>query len=345
MVEPVLPAPHLLGPLLAGLAVAGAGFAAGHLPGRVNRTCQAVLGVLMGSYLNPHALHQASAEILPLTAVTAATVVLSLVAAAVFARVGRVDPASATLGMIAGGSAAVVSCAQDLDADPRLVAFLQYLRVALVAATAPMIVHWLFTSPATPGTIGPAPGVWSLVSGPDQRVGIPVLAVVALVGALLGRWVALPSPALLGPMLLTAVLTSTGLVGGFTPVGPLRALLFTVVGLDIGLRFTRSAVTRMRRLLPLALACVLTVSAACAALAWLLAATAHIPFSDAYLATTPGGINAVLATAVATHADVSLISSIQSLRLFTMVALAPLLLRVGAVRSTPRAPGADRADQ
>lgn len=53
------------------------------------------------------------------------------------ARTGRIDRASATLGMVAGGSAAVISTAQDHNADSRTVAFLQCLRVALVAATAP----------------------------------------------------------------------------------------------------------------------------------------------------------------------------------------------------------------
>jgi uncharacterized membrane protein AbrB (regulator of aidB expression) len=55
----------------------------------------------------------------------------------------------------------------------------------------------------------------------------------------------------------------------------------------------------------------------------------HIPLMDAYLATTPGGINAVLATAVATHADLPLISSVQSLRLFAVVLVTPPLLRLG----------------
>ncbi|MGW2229453.1 AbrB family transcriptional regulator [Streptomyces formicae] len=330
--EPVLPAPHLLAPLLAGLAIAVAGFTAGKLPQRVNRTSQAALGVLMGSYLNPHTLNQAGGALLPLTAITAATVVLTLAAAAVLARLGRLDRATATLGMIAGGSAAVVSAAEDLDADPRLVAFMQYLRVALVAATAPVLVHWLLTTPANVPTAGADPEVWNLVNGPDQTIGLALLAAVALAGAGLGRLVRLPSPMLLGPMLLTAALAVTGTANGFAPTGPLRTALFTVVGLDIGLRFTRPAVMRMRRLLPLALACTLAVSAACAALAWLLAETAHIPLADAYLATTPGGINAVLATAVATHADVSLISSVQSLRLFAMVLLAPLLIRLAAPR-------------
>jgi uncharacterized membrane protein AbrB (regulator of aidB expression) len=47
-------------------------------------------------------------------------------------------------------------------------------------------------------------------------------------------------------------------------------------------------------------------------------------------ATTPGGINSVPATAAADHADMSLIASVQSLRLFSMVLLAPLIIRVMA---------------
>ncbi|MFJ8387764.1 AbrB family transcriptional regulator [Streptomyces sp. NPDC094438] len=335
--EPILPAPHLLAPILAGLAIALAGFTAGKLPVRVNRLSQAVLGVLMGSYLSPTTLHQASGAILPLTAVTAATAALSLAAAAVLTRTGRVDRATATLGMAAGGSAAVVSCAEDLGADPRLVAFMQYLRVALVATTAPLLVQWLLT-PASDAQVqaGTDPKVWNLVDGPSQGAGLLLLTLVALAGAAVGRRLRLPSPVLLGPILLAAALTVTGAANGFAPDGPLRTALFTAVGLDIGLRFTRPALARMRHLLPLTLACTLAVSTACAALAWLLSATTGIPLADAYLATTPGGINAVLATAVSTHANVPLISSVQSLRLFVMVLLTPLLIRVSARPQSPR---------
>ncbi|GAQ51039.1 putative ammonia monooxygenase [Streptomyces acidiscabies] len=323
--EPFLPAPHLLAPLLTGLAVAVAGFSAGKLPLRVNRWIQAALGVLMGSYLGPHALQQTSGRAAVLALVTAATALLSLAGGAVLARVGRVDHASALLGMVAGGSAAVVCAAEELDADPRTVAFLQYLRVALVAATAPVIAQWFCTAPT--GQDAARSEQWLLVNGPHQTAGLLLLAATAATGTWLGTRVRLPSPALLGPMLLTAALTVSGTATGFTPSGLLRAALFTAVGLDIGLRFTRPAVVRMRRLLPLALTLTLTICAVCAALAWLIAVTTRIPPTDAYLATTPGGINAVLATAVATRANVPLISGVQSLRLFAMVLIAPPLIR------------------
>ncbi|RCG29565.1 AbrB family transcriptional regulator [Sphaerisporangium album] len=333
LAEPVIPAAHLLTPLLIGLILAVAGLIAHHVPAGLNSACQAALGVLMGSYLNPASLHQAAGAVLPLVLVTGATILLSLGAAAVLARMGHIDRASATLGMVAGGSAAVVSTARDLDADSRVVAFLQYLRVVLVAATAPILVNWLLTShagamgalPDTDGELGP------VVTNAHQIVGLVLLAAVAVAGVLAGRAVRLPSPALLGPMLLTAALTVSGTLGGFAPTGSLRTVLFTIVGLDIGLRFTRSSLARVGRLLPLAAGCTVAISVACGALAWLLSTVERIPFADAYLATTPGGINAVLATAVATHADVSLISSVQSLRLFAMVLMAPLVIRLSGL--------------
>ena len=332
--EPILPTPHLLVPLLAGLAVAGSGLVPAQIPLRLNRASQAALGVLMGSYLDRAALHQAAGSVLPLLGVIAATVVLSLGAAAVLVRIGHMDRATATLGMVAGGSAAVVSCSQELGADARQVAFLQYLRVGLVAVTAPMLIHWMLAAPAATADPAAAPhGFSRLVTGSDQDDGLLLLVAVALVGVWLARRIRLLSPVLLGPMLATAALTASGAATGFAPTGMLRSTLFTVVGLDVGLRFTRSAIARVGRLLPLAFACTIAVSAACAALAWLLSSVWGIPLSDAYLATTPGGINAVLVTGVATHANVPLISTVQSLRMCVMVLLAPLLIRMTRPRT------------
>lgn len=330
--EPVIPASHLLIPLLIGFAAAISGLVTGHIPRPVNRASQSVLGVMIGASLSPVALYHTAGAVLPLTIVTVLTVVLSLAAAAVLTLIGRLDRPTAVLGMVAGGSAAAVSCAEELRADARLVAVMQYLRVGLVAATAPVLAGGLFASPAAPAGPGTrADGsAWHPISGPYQVTGLILVTVVALAGAVVARRIRLPSAALLGPMILAAVLAMTGAAPGFAPSGVLRSALFIVIGLDVGLRFTRSALSRMGRLLPLTLACTVVVSLACAGLAWALSRLAHIPLADAYLATTPGGINAVVATAVAAHADIPLISSVQSLRLFLMVLLVPLLIRVAA---------------
>lgn len=324
-----LPAPYLLAALILGVVLALSGAVPGRIPGPVNRYSQALVGALMGSYLTPAALMTAASLALPLTAVTLATVVLSLVVARGLARAGGISRPSALLGMVPGGSAAIVTCADELKADSRLVAFTQYFRVALVATTAPLIAHWLASSAGSAGGgSGGSPRLWPLVAGPQQAAGLLALAAVCVAGVWAGRRLRLPTPALIGPMLVALAAMMTGLVPGFAPSGALQNLVFVLVGLDVGVRFTRETLRQMRRLLLAILAAVAAVYLGCAVLAWAFAAATGMPVIDAYLATTPGGINAVLATAVSSHAGVALVSTVQSLRLLLVLLATPLLVRL-----------------
>jgi uncharacterized protein len=80
------------------------------------------------------------------------------------------------------------------------------------------------------------------------------------------------------------------------------------------------------------LAAVVAMVALCAGLAVVLAAVADVRFADAYLATTPGGIYAVLATAVGSGADATFVTAVQVLRMLVMVLAAPPLVRVLSTR-------------
>jgi MFS family permease len=63
----------------------------------------------------------------------------------------------------------------------------------------------------------------------------------------------------------------------------------------------------------------------CALLALVLAPVADVSTLDAYLATTPGGLYAVLATAVDSGANTTFVLAVQVLRLFVMLLAAPVL--------------------
>ncbi|WP_055548620.1 AbrB family transcriptional regulator [Streptomyces sp. NBRC 110028] len=337
-----VPAPYLLASLLVGAALALCGVVRDRLPTPAGRASQALVGALMGSYLTPAALVSAAPVALPMTVVTAATIALSIGIAWLLARRGHISRPSAVLGMVPGGSAAIVTCADELNADVRLVAFTQYLRVGLVATTAPLAAHWMTSGrpsaasghPGGGGITGT--GLIHLVAGADQLSGLLALAAVCAVGSWAGRRLRLPTPMLIGPMLVALAATLSGAVPGFAPVGVLQNIVFVLVGLDVGVRFTRQTLRSMRRLLPPILVCMTVVSLGCAGLAWVFAGLTGTPFTDAYLATTPGGINAVLATAVSSHADVALVSTVQSLRLLVVVLVTPLIIRqLAASRPQP----------
>jgi membrane AbrB-like protein len=323
-----VPAAHLLVPLVLGVGVALSGLVRRQFPKQANRAAQAVVGVLMGSYLDPASARAVADSIVPLAVVTLATIMLCVVVAIALPRLTLIARSDAVLGMVPGGSAAIIACADDLDADSRVVAFMQYLRVGLVAATAPLVVL-AFDKTTEADQASPAllPESVDVVSSDNDVAGLLVLTALCVLGVSAGRRVGLPAPALLGPMVLTAVAAFTGAANGFTPVGLLRDVVFIAVGLEVGLRFTPASLRHVGRLLPWVLASTAIVCITCAGLAGLLSLVMGIPFIDAYLATTPGGINAVLATAASLHGQVALISTTQSLRLFIVMLLAPPLIR------------------
>ncbi|WP_063784944.1 AbrB family transcriptional regulator [Streptomyces sp. TP-A0356] len=347
-----LPAAHLLVALLTGITVALAGLVRRPFPRGANRAAQATVGALMGGYLDPAAVREVAGTIVPLAFITLATIVLCVASARLLPRMTAMSRPDAVLGMVPGGSAAIISCAEELDADSRVVAFMQYLRVGLVAASTPVVVlavgaltHSGVLAASADGPL--LPERLLLVAGPQQITGVVVLAAMCALGIQVGRRLRLPAPALMGTMLITAIGVFSGAAVGFQPTGVLQDVVFTMIGLEVGLRFTPDTVRHVGRVLPHVVAVTAAVCLACAALAAALAVAIHIPFLDAYLATTPGGINAVLATAADAHSHLALISTTQSLRLFLVVFLAPPLIRwavparQGTGRRTPqkRQPG------
>jgi uncharacterized protein len=290
-----------------------------------------VAGVTLGAYLQSEALSALADSWLPVLLICAATLGLCLIGGAILARTTALDPPTAALGMIAGGASGIVGMSGDLGADDRLVAFMQYLRVLLIVLLTPILVAIAFPGEAAHVTAAAEP-----VLG-DARGWLSLLTISA-VGAALAATVRFPGASLLAPMTLAAVLT-LAVPGGEFEVPPLaRELAFAVIGLQVGLKFTVETIRLLGRLLLPVVVAVLGVLAACAVLALVLDVASDVSFRDAYLATTPGGLYAVLAVALGANANAGFILAAQGLRLIVMVALAPVAVRwmVGRAGSGPQ---------
>jgi membrane AbrB-like protein len=262
---------------------------------------------------------------------------VSLAAGWVLARTTPLDPPTAALGMIAGGASGIVGMSGELGADDRLVAFMQYLRVLVVVVLTPIGLAVLFgggheggaaTTVPSAGTLGHA-WEWLLTAG------------LAAAGALGAARLRVTAGVLLGPMVLTAALVLSGAVSGFAVPSLLGQTAFSLIGLQIGLRFTTSTVRLLGRLTGPVVLSILGLLVACFGLAALLALTTPATLLDAYLATTPGGLYAVLAVAYGAGANTTFIVAVQSLRVIAMVLLAPLAVRR---MLRPTAAGASAAD-
>jgi membrane AbrB-like protein len=310
-----VPSPYLFAALLIGLIRALAVPQQLLLPRRIFVAAQAVTGVTLGTYLQRSSLHVIADDWLAVALVSLATLGISLAAGKILARLTILDRPTAALVMIAGGASGIVGISDDLGGDDRLVAFMQYLRVLVVVLVTPALVGVIF-----PGAhAGSVPS-----NGPILGTAAAWLLTAAIAAA--GQLIPLPARALMGPMLIAGALTLSGATD-FTPPTLLREAAFIVIGLFIGLRFTSQTIRDVGRLLlPVALS-IVALLVACFALAIVLNATTSVSLEDAYLATTPGGLYAVLAVAFGAGANTTFIVAVQSLRVLVMVVLAPVAVR------------------
>jgi membrane AbrB-like protein len=309
-----MPSPTLFAALLVGIAVALKWPDRIALPRHVFTGAQAVTGVTLGAYLQSSSLSAIADSWLPVGLVSLGTLALSLAAGVILARTTELDPATAALGSIAGGASGIVGMSDELGADDRLVAFMQYLRVLVVVVLTPAVAALTGGHAGGGGSSAPAFG---------DLEGWALTLAIAPVGVLAGRSLKLPS--LIGPMLIAGALTLAGV--GFAVPPVLREVAFGLIGLMVGLRFTRATLRQVGRLVIPVLISLVGLLVACFGLAVVLHLTAHVSLRDAYFATTPGGLYAVLAIAVGSGADTTFILAVQALRVFVMILLAPLAVR------------------
>ncbi len=279
---------------------------------------QALIGISMGALLNLATLRELGGNAGPIALVNIATLVLSLLVGQAFARTGHVGSATGTFSMIAGGASGITAIARELGADDRIISVVQYLRVVMILVGMPLVTAAVFTPASTGGAVGASEGSSLLVD-------LAFTLLCGAVGVVLARLVRFPSGSLLGPLFVAAGVSLSGVMGHPAVPEVALGLAYALVGLQVGLRFTRASLRQVGRLLPMAVGYILVIIAGCAALGMVLARVTGMPQLDAYLATTPGGLYAVLATAASSGADVTFVLAVQVIRLILVLASAPLI--------------------
>ncbi|MCV2393172.1 AbrB family transcriptional regulator [Actinotalea sp. M2MS4P-6] len=312
-----LPSPVLFGALLAGLGYALVARDVPALPSRVFTAAQAVLGVAIGTSFDSATLQTLGSSWAAVLLISLATLALSVGAGLLLRLHPAVSAATGTFALIAGGASGIVAMARDLGADERVVAVVQYLRVLIILAGIPLVVQVVFHGQATGATTAAAAAVpWS---------DLLLAAVCVVVGLVLQRFLPIPAGALLWPL---AAVIGLALAGHSIQVpGWLQAGGFALIGLQVGLRFTRESLRTVASVLPLAVLLIVALIALSALLGVALARMTGVTVLDGYLATTPGGLYAVLAAAVGTGSDVTFVLGVQLVRLLVMLGAAPLLAR------------------
>jgi membrane AbrB-like protein len=325
-----VPSAALFAALVVGMVLALLSYAPERVPRKAGIAAQGVLGIYIGTMVHRDALAALGADWPIVLGVAVATLVLSIVSGALLGLHRDVSPLTGALALVAGGASGLVAIARELGGDDRVVAVVQYLRVGLITASMPVVVTLVYHAQKT-GHFAPL----AQTSSAPWYLSMVMIVAVVLVGATGGKLIRLPGAGLLGPMTITIALQLTGLSFGLSVPFVLVQLGYAVIGWQAGVAFTKTSFKAIGRALPAALGLIVLLNVACAGLGVLLAHTTGISPLEGYLATSPGGVYAVLATAVETGSNVTFIIAAQVVRVLLMLFVAPLMAR-GVVALTKR---------
>jgi uncharacterized protein len=321
-----LPAGLLLGPMVGGIAFGVNGL---HMtvPRWPYLGAQAIIGAMVSAGITPNIVATLGHNSLLFGVITLGTLLGAAALGWLISRSGLIPGATAVYGISPGAATAMVVLGEAEGADPRLVAFMQYSRVLLVALAAAVVARfWAGASGAhTTNAAWFAPVHWG---------NLAELALLAVLGQQVARLLRLQAWAVLGPMLLLSTLHA----GGWLTIDLPRWLLaaaYTLLGWQIGLGFRRDALLHAGQALPAVVGAALCLMGFCGLLAWCLANVAHVDALTAYLATSPGGLDSVAIIAASTpRVDLPFVLALQSVRLLFVIGLAPLITRL-VVRYSP----------
>ncbi|SKC12111.1 hypothetical protein SAMN05216168_1434 [Kosakonia radicincitans] len=320
-----LPAALLLGPMFAGIILAIL-----NRPVVVSKTsfgvAQAVVGSMIAHAIPPSVFGRIAADWPLFISCIVSVIFASAILGWIMAKLQVFPGSTAIWGSSPGAAAAMTIMAESFGADVRLVAFMQYLRVMIVALVAVLVTRiWM-------GATSPDHAVATFtLFGPVRWLPFAGTLLVIAAGYLIARRVKLPSGPMLITLILGTIIEDTGVLSLELPPW-LLALSYAVIGWSIGLRFTREIVWYAARALPRVLLSVLTLVAVCCGFAFLLVQFAGIDPLTAYLATSPGGADTVAIIASSSHVDISFVMAMQTGRFILVLITGPAISRFVAKR-------------
>lgn len=326
-----LPAALLLSPMIAGILVTIGG-GRPRIPSRAFALAQGIVGCMIAKIL-PLSV---SGEVVGDWPLFAAGVVFVIAASGLLgwlmARMQLLPGSTVVWGLSPGAASAMIVMAESYGADTQLVAFMQYLRVVMVAALASAI-----TRISGVGVLHEAHAViWFPAIDWGSFAGTLALAIL---GPVLAQRLRIPAGGLLLPLIGGVMLVHAGWLTIELPPW-LLAISYAVIGWRVGLRFTRPLLVHAARSLPRMITCTLVLIALCGALAAAFVGIAGVDPMTAYLATSPGGADTVAILAASSNVDASFVMTMQMARMIVVLMLGPAMARfiaarTGAPRNTP----------
>lgn len=319
-----LPAAWLMGAMMVTAVAAMAGVPVGLGPS-LREVAFVLLGISIGSSVTPRIVQDILAWPASIALLLVSIAATMAVSSLYLERVHGWDRTTARFASMPGAFSTVAVIASSSRADLPRVILAQSLRVFTLVALMPPILS-LFNRQLPSAHAGAATHATN--SAPETAI---VFLLSAAAAALLNR-LRVPAGALLGAMIVSALLHGSALVEGRFPQ-PLIILGFVATGSVIGARFRGTTMAQVARTLPGAAVSILLALAASALFAALGAWLLGLPFGQLWLAYAPGGVEAMAAMALVLHLEPAFVGAHHIIRILSLNLSGPFWFRDEASRA------------
>lgn len=289
------------------------------LPTTMRQWFVPVIGVSIGGAFTPEVLAGAIHWWPSLLALFVYIPVAHGLAYAIY-RAGGIGRLEAFFGGVPGGLIESVTLGEEMGADVRVLAALQFLRLILTIVSIPLIFLVL-----TGSAVGSASGA-VMGGAADLRLSdVLVLMAAGALGFYVANKLRFPAAVMTGPLLFSAIAHATGLTHGVPPVW-LVAVTQVVIGANLGSRFggmDRRMLTRT-----MGLSVVNSIATLLLSFGFALVITRLVdePVSAVFLAFAPGGVAEMSLIALSLNIHVVYVT----LHHVARIVLSVLIARIGS---------------
>lgn len=317
-----LPLPFLFGPMFACLvaAVLGAPLR-GMSP--ISNGARTILGVAVGASLTPEVLHQLPQMAGSVAFVPAYIALIGLVGVPFFHKVCRLDLATSYFAAMPGGLQDMVLFGKEAGGDTRALSLIHATRVLIIVTIVPAMLLTVFDTPLTQPIGAPATEL------PLRE--LLLMALAAIGGWKLAERINLFGAAILGPMIVTAVLSLTGIIEHRPPREAILTAQF-FIGMGIGVGYVGVTLAELRKFVFSGVVFVIILAVLAAVFTEIVVFFGLAQPVEGFLAFAPGGQAEMTVLAIVAGADLGFVVVHHLTRLTLVIIGAPVFAALFGLR-------------
>lgn len=317
-----LPLPFLFGPMAFCLAGALA-----HLPlkgfGQVSVAARTILGVAVGASITPDVIAQLPRMTVSVALIPLFIAAIALVGVPFFRKLWGFDGPTAYYAAMPGGLQDMVIFGTEAGANPRVLSLVHGTRVLIIVTLAPFILGHFYGVGLTNPIGAPVADL------PVHELLIMVAA--AWIGWKGGERIGLFGASILGPMIVTAILSLTDVIHARPPAEAILLAQF-FIGCGIGVQFLGVTWKELTRVVAAGIAYVMVLAVLAAVFSGVVTWLGLGEPVAAFLAFAPGGQAEMTVLAIVTGADLGFVITHHLTRIVIVIVGAPVLAAIIARR-------------